>query len=60
MTEQESLIPKHGRSSSVPVRDSPCKSIPTSALVANATLSLINLCCYLQAAYRATVPIAEN
>lgn len=32
---------------SVPVRDRPCSSIPSSALAANAALSLLNLCCYL-------------
>jgi four helix bundle suffix protein len=32
--------------SSVSVRDSPCKSVNSSALVANAALSLLNLCCY--------------
>jgi four helix bundle suffix protein len=40
------------RGLSVPVGDSPCESmssphLPTSALVANAALSLLNLCCYL-------------
>jgi four helix bundle suffix protein len=31
----------------VPVRESSCKSVPSSAqLVANAALSLLNLCCY--------------
>jgi len=33
--------------SSVPVRAGPCESVPSSAtLVANAALSLLNLCCY--------------
>jgi four helix bundle suffix protein len=32
--------------SSVSVGDSPCKSVHPSALVANAALSLLNLCCY--------------
>jgi four helix bundle suffix protein len=33
---------------SVDVRESPCSSVPTSAqLVANAALSLLNLCCHL-------------
>jgi four helix bundle suffix protein len=33
---------------SVPVRERPCASVPSSAqLVANAALSLLNLCCYL-------------
>jgi four helix bundle suffix protein len=37
-----------GRAASVPVRESPCRSVPTSAeLVANAALSLLNLACYL-------------
>jgi len=31
---------------SVSVGDSPCQSVPSSALVANATLSLLNLCCH--------------
>ncbi|MBI4682140.1 MAG: four helix bundle protein [Nitrospirae bacterium] len=34
------------RNSSVPVGDSPCESVSSSALVANAALSLLNLCCY--------------
>ena len=34
------------RNSSVSVSDSPCKSVTSSALVANAALSLLNLCCY--------------
>ena len=46
---------QHGRTrtklaatASVPVRESPCASVPSSAeLVANAALSLLNLCCYL-------------
>ena len=32
---------------SVFVDESPCKSLPSSALVANAALSLLNLACYL-------------
>lgn len=32
---------------SVPVSDCPCASISDSTLVANAALSLLNLCCYL-------------
>jgi four helix bundle suffix protein len=32
---------------SVSVREGPCPSVPSSALVANAALSLLNLCCYL-------------
>ena len=38
-----------GRStaSSVAVGESPCQSVPSSVLVANAALSLLNLCCYL-------------
>jgi len=32
---------------SVTVRGGPCKSVPSSVLVANAALSLLNLCCYL-------------
>ncbi len=42
---------KHGRAQtqeSVTVGDSPCASVPSSAeLVANAALSLLNLCCHL-------------
>jgi four helix bundle suffix protein len=41
---------QHGRSgasSSVQVGESPCKSVPSSAYVANAALSLLNLCCHL-------------
>ncbi len=33
--------------SSVAVRESPCPSLSSSALVANAALSLLNLCCHL-------------
>lgn len=29
------------------VRESLCQSVPTSAMIANAALSLLNLCCYL-------------
>lgn len=32
---------------SVPVREGPCSSVSSSALVANAALSLLNLCCHL-------------
>ncbi|NOZ22365.1 MAG: four helix bundle protein [Planctomycetes bacterium] len=32
---------------SVPVGDSPCQFAPSSAFIANAALSLLNLCCYL-------------
>jgi four helix bundle suffix protein len=32
---------------SVTVGESPCQSVPDSVLVANAALSLLNLCCYL-------------
>src|SRR4051812_26912666 len=43
---------KHGQAgttgtSSVPVRESPCPSVSSSALAANAVLSLLNLCCHL-------------
>ena len=39
---------EHGQSgSSVSVRESPCESVSSSTLVANAALSLLNLCCYL-------------
>lgn len=39
----------HGQagSASVSVRESPCSSVSSSTLVANAALSLLNLCCYL-------------
>ncbi len=42
----------HGRTprsptASVPVRASPCPSVPSAQLAANAALSLLNLCCYL-------------
>jgi len=33
--------------SSVSVRESPCQSLSSASLVANAALSLLNLCCYL-------------
>jgi four helix bundle suffix protein len=29
------------------VSESPCQFVPTSAMIANAVLSLLNLCCYL-------------
>ncbi len=32
---------------SVPVRDRPCRSVSSAQLVANAALSLLNLCCHL-------------
>jgi four helix bundle suffix protein len=32
---------------SVQVGESPCESVQSSVLVANAALSLLNLCCYL-------------
>ncbi len=32
---------------SVPVRESPCPSVSSAQLAANAALSLLNLCCYL-------------
>jgi four helix bundle suffix protein len=45
---------EHGRArtskdanSSVAVREGPCPSLSSSALVANAALSLLNLCCHL-------------
>jgi four helix bundle suffix protein len=34
------------RNSSVSVSESPCESVTSSALTANAALSLLNLCCY--------------
>ena len=36
-----------GGKRSVPVREGPCGSVPAAALAANATLSLLNLCCHL-------------
>lgn len=38
---------KNKNQSSVKVRDGLCKSVSDSTLVANAALSLLNLCCYL-------------
>ena len=38
---------KFGSCMSVSVGGGPCESIPSSCLVANAVLSLLNLCCYL-------------
>lgn len=42
---------EHGQdrsgSPSLSVREGPCPSVSSSALVANAALSLLNLCCYL-------------
>src|SRR5436309_1737840 len=43
---------KHGRPQkqplgSVPVRERPCQCVSSAQLVANAALSLLNLCCYL-------------
>ena len=39
---------RHGQSGlSVSVRESPCPSVSSSTLVANAALSLLNLCCHL-------------
>lgn len=35
------------RDSSLSVRESPCPSVSSSTLVANAALSLLNLCCHL-------------
>lgn len=43
-TNTDSKDPKE---TSVSVRESPCSSVPSSALVANAALSLLNLCCHL-------------
>ncbi len=36
-----------GREVAVSVREGPCQSLSSSTLVANAALSLLNLCCYL-------------
>ncbi len=38
---------KSEKQKSVTVGDGQCKSVPDSVLVANAALSLLNLCCYL-------------
>ncbi len=38
---------KEAASQSVPVRGGPCPSLSSSTLVANAILSLLNLCCHL-------------
>lgn len=43
-TNTDSTDPKDR---SVSVRESPCSSVPSSTLVANAALSLLNLCCHL-------------
>ena len=56
VVEERKLTDRHGLTqtttnkkteSSVQVSDSPCQSVSNSALVANAALSLLNLCCYL-------------
>lgn len=50
--EEKKLRDEHGLSQThtdkkiVFVSGSPCESVPESVLVANATLSLLNLCCY--------------
>lgn len=53
---EKKILDEHGRTltntnkkteSSVQVRDSPCQSLSNSTLVANAALSLLNLCCHL-------------
>jgi four helix bundle suffix protein len=48
--ETETDTDKHGHGIggelSVPVRGRPCESISSAALVANAALSLLNLCCH--------------
>jgi four helix bundle suffix protein len=70
--EEEKTMDSHGRTQnntdtrtskdsgklSVSVGDSPCKSVHTSALVANAALSLLNLCCYFL--NRQIVSLAED
>jgi four helix bundle suffix protein len=38
---------KEAKATPVSVREGPCLSVSSSALVANAALSLLNLCCYL-------------
>jgi four helix bundle suffix protein len=43
---QQSL-PDTGSQNSGYVRECPCQSVSTSAMIANAALSLLNLCCYL-------------
>lgn len=45
--EEEQKRSKKSGTPSVPVCDSPCPSVSSSTLVANAALSLLNLCCYL-------------
>lgn len=46
-TDQRSGEFGSGGSGSVVVGGGPCESLPSSCLVANAALSLLNLCCYL-------------
>jgi four helix bundle protein len=46
-TNKDSQGQKPGSSSSLSVRESPCPSVSSSTLVANAALSLLNLCCHL-------------
>jgi four helix bundle suffix protein len=50
---EEKRLESHGRTQThtdrqnkLNVRESPCVSVPTSAMIANAALSLLNLCCY--------------
>lgn len=47
-TDGQGLTPTNTDvNASVTVGESPCSSVPVSALVANAALSLLNLCCHL-------------
>lgn len=46
-TNTDTVRDRPGTDQSVSVSDSPCEPIPSSTLVANAALSLLNLSCYL-------------
>ena len=46
-TDTDGHRPAAGAHASVPVGARPCPSLPSSALAANAALSLLNVCCYL-------------
>jgi four helix bundle suffix protein len=45
-TDTDEHGPKSPPQLSVPVREGPCASVSSAQLVANAALSLLNLCCY--------------
>jgi four helix bundle suffix protein len=45
--QTRTVTDKSADNMSVPVRDRPCSSIPSSAFAANAALSLLNLACHL-------------